>query len=164
MASGEREKILEVIRARVFKYLASKGGRDRERAEDVAQDTVMLLITKYAHVEGEADLTKLSVTISRYLSMAARRPGKLTDLPDFLEPVDLSPGPDSAVNQKQLQQRVREAILQLSARCRELYELMLEDYSTDEIRDRMKAGSANNVYVWKSRCNDQMQKVLGGVR
>ncbi len=124
----------------------------------------MLLMTKYAHIEGETDLTKLSVTISRYLSMAARRPDRLGELPEFLDPIDMTPGPDSALSQKQLQQQLRQAILQLSARCRELYELMLEEYSTEEIRERMKAGSPGNVYVWKNRCNEQMQKVLGGVK
>jgi RNA polymerase sigma-70 factor (ECF subfamily) len=164
MPSVHREEILARIRARVFNYLASKGGRDRERAEDVAQDTIMLLITKYASVEGETDLTKLSVTISRYLSMAAHRPDKLTELPEFLDPVDLSPGPDGVMSKKQLQQRVRQAILRLGPRCRELYELMLQEYSTEEIRERMKAGKAGNVYVWKNRCNEQMQKILGGMK
>lgn len=162
MAAETRDQILSEIRERIFRYLSSKGGLDREQAEDVAQETVMLLMTKYKAVEGRGDLVPLSVTISRYLSMSGRRGFRGVDLPDFLEPIDLAPQPDDALGRKQMQRRVREAVHQLGAKCRELIELVLEEYTADEIREKMRSGSSNNYYVQKHRCLNQLLVILGG--
>src|SRR5215475_15028546 len=72
MRSGlEREYILGRLRERIVAFAASHLSRDA--AEDLAQEVLMLLHEKYAHLERVEDLLPLSLQIVRFKIMAQRR-------------------------------------------------------------------------------------------
>ena len=108
---------MATLRERLLKAWTYKVGRDT--AEDVAQETLLLLETKYAHVTGETDLVKLSFTISSYVEKSIRRKFKRDrELPT---PDEWSP-PDPAVSQEYsaFLATVRSKIAELRGRCPEL--------------------------------------------
>ena len=74
-----REEVLSKLRERIVRFAASHLSRDA--AEDLAQEVLMLLHEKYAHLERVEDLLPLSLQIVRFKIMSLRRknvPLKLT--------------------------------------------------------------------------------------
>ena len=60
----EREEVLGKLRERIVRFAASHLSRDV--AEDLAQEVLMLLHEKYAHLESAEDLLPLSLQIVRF--------------------------------------------------------------------------------------------------
>lgn len=67
----ERNEILLRLRERIVAFAASRIARDA--AEDLAQETLMLLHDKYAHVTRLEELFPLSMQIMRFKMVAMRR-------------------------------------------------------------------------------------------
>src|SRR5580658_8458664 len=67
----EREQILRKLRERIVAFAASHMQRDI--AEDVAQEVLILLHEKYHHVERLEDLVPLALQIARFKMMSLRR-------------------------------------------------------------------------------------------
>src|SRR6185369_11978527 len=67
----ERDEILAKLRERIVLFAASHISRDV--AEDLAQEVLMLLHEKYAHLERPEDLLPLSLQIVRFKIMSLRR-------------------------------------------------------------------------------------------
>ena len=66
----EREEILLRLRERIVAFAASRIG---DAAEDLAQDTLMLLQGKYPHVSRLEELFPLAMRIMRFKMIAFRR-------------------------------------------------------------------------------------------
>ena len=66
-----REEVLTKLRERIVAFAASHIARDA--AEDLAQEVLMLLHEKYAHLESPEDLLPLSLRIMRFKMMSLRR-------------------------------------------------------------------------------------------
>src|ERR1035441_2434224 len=60
----EREQVLAKLRERIVRFAASHLSRDV--AEDLAQEVLLLLHEKYAHLESVEDLLPLSLQIVRF--------------------------------------------------------------------------------------------------
>src|ERR1017187_3795216 len=71
-----RGEILLRVRERILHYGTSKVGRDA--AEDLAQETLMLLDQKYGHLESPEDLVPLAIRIMQ-LKLRALARSRRTD-------------------------------------------------------------------------------------
>ena len=158
-----RDEVLGMIRRRVVGFAAARAGR--ETAEDIAQETLMLLTTKYAHLEAAADLVPLSIRIARLKLMNHWRKVRRAPIDSGREERDLESlardeGNEEALGRQLLLGRVLQAIETLGERCKRLLLLRLEDRDFEEIRKLMDAASINTVYTWDNRCRKQLREAL----
>jgi DNA-directed RNA polymerase specialized sigma24 family protein len=70
-APGSREEILRKLRERIVGFAASRIQRDA--AEDLAQEVLILLHEKYRELDRLEDLVPLSLKIVRFKMLAYRR-------------------------------------------------------------------------------------------
>ena len=160
-----REEILARLRERIVAFAASHLQRDA--AEDLAQEVLMLLHEKYAHLERPEDLLPLSLQIVRFKIMSLRRKAvrrgeytqvSITDIPL----PDLEANPADALERRETLDRLKRAIGQLGERCRELMRLKLQGRTFPEIQKIMGAGALNTVYTWDHRCRKHLLELMGG--
>ena len=161
----EREEVLAKLRERIVAFAAFHVSRDA--AEDLAQETLMLLHEKYAHLERPEDLLPLSFQIVRFKIMSLRRKAvrrgehnqvSVTDIPL----PDLDSNPADYLERKEMLERLTGAVGQLGERCRELIRLKLQGKSFPEIQKIMGAGAINTVYTWDHRCRKHLLELMGG--
>jgi len=160
-----REEVLAQLRERIVRFAASHVSR--ETAEDLAQEVLMLLHEKYAHLEDPVELLPLSLQIVRFKMMSWRRKavrhGEYTQVSvDDLPLPDLSVSPADALERKELLERLEAAMAQLGDRCRELLRLKLEGRSFPEIQKILGVGAINTVYTWDHRCRKHLLELMGG--
>ena len=160
-----RDEILARLRERIVLFAASHLSRDV--AEDLAQEVLMLLHEKYAHLERPEDLLPLSLQIVRFKIMGLRRKTvrrgeytqvSITDLPL----PDLDSNPADYVERKEMLERLHQAIGKLGGRCRELIRLKLQGKTCPEIQKAMGAGAINTIYTWDHRCRKNLIDLMGG--
>ncbi|HEV3198343.1 MAG TPA: RNA polymerase sigma factor [Bryobacteraceae bacterium] len=160
-----REEVLAKLRERIVMFAASHLSRDV--AEDLAQEVLMLLHEKYAHLERPEDLLPLSLQIVRFKIMSLRRKSvrrgeytqvSITDIPL----PDLDANPADYVERKQMMEQLTRAMGQLGERCRDLIRLKLEGRSFPEIQKIMGASAINTVYTWDHRCRKHLLELMGG--
>jgi RNA polymerase sigma-70 factor (ECF subfamily) len=160
-----REEVLGRLRERIVAFAASHLSRDA--AEDLAQEVLMLLHEKYAHLERAEDLLPLSLQIVRFKIMSLRRKtarrGEYTQVAVTDIPL---PDPDASpleyVERKEMRERLTRAMGQLGDRCRELMRLKLQGRTFPEIQKVMGAGAINTIYTWDHRCRKHLLELMGG--
>jgi len=164
-AAGMREQLLAKLRERILGFAASRMQRDA--AEDLAQEVLLLLHEKYGHLDRLEDLLPLSLQIVRFKMLTyrrkAQRRGEYTQVP--VEDVQLAHDgvdPLSSAEQAEMRERLLAAISQLGDRCRRLFALKLDGKSFVEIQQIMNAGSLNTVYTWDFRCRKHLLELMGG--
>ncbi len=163
--SVEREQILAKLRERIVSFAASHLSRDA--AEDLAQEVLMLLHEKYAHLERPEDLLPLSLQIVRFKIMSQRRKsvrrGEYTQvsISDIQLP-DLDANPAEVAERKESMERLTKAIGSLGERCRELMRLKLQGKTFPEIQKIMGAAAINTIYTWDHRCRKNLLEAMGG--
>jgi RNA polymerase sigma-70 factor (ECF subfamily) len=162
---GSREELLEKLRERIVGFAASRIQRDV--AEDLAQEVLMLLHEKYGHLERLEDLLPLSLQIVRYKMMALRRKaqrrGEYTQVPvDEIQLADDGADALEAVQQREMRERLIAAIAKMEERCRKMFALKLEGKSFAEIQASMGASSINTIYTWDFRCRKHLLELMGG--
>jgi RNA polymerase sigma-70 factor, ECF subfamily len=160
-----RDEILARLRERIVAFAASHLSRDV--AEDLAQEVLMLLHEKYAHLERPEDLLPLSLQIVRFKIMSLRRKtvrrGEYTQVSITDIPLpDLDSSPADAFERKEMLERLTRAVSQLGGRCRELVRLKLQGKTFPEIQEIMGAGALNTVYTWDHRCRKNLLELMGG--
>jgi RNA polymerase sigma-70 factor, ECF subfamily len=164
-AGVAREEVLARLRERIVGFAASQLSRDA--AEDLAQEVLMLLHEKYAHLERAEDLLPLSLQIVRFKIMSLRRKtarrGEYTQVSVTDIPL---PDPDASpldyVERKEMRERLGRAMGQLGDRCRELMRLKLQGRSFPEIQKAMGAAAINTIYTWDHRCRKPLLELMGG--
>lgn len=161
----DREEILVRLRERIVAFAASRIAGDV--AEDLAQEVLMLLHEKYAHVERLEELLPLSLQILRFKMMAvhrkAERRGERGSISlDDVQVADLGPDPGVYLERKEMLERMRRAMSGLCERCRQLMRLKLEGKNFAEIQKEMGARSINTVYTWDFRCRKELLDLLDG--
>jgi len=161
----QREEILAQLRERIVRFAASHYAGDA--AEDLAQEVLMLLHEKYAHLDRVEDLLPLSLQIVRYKIMSHRRKAarrgeysqvSITDIPL----PDLDANPADQMERREMLDRLARAIPQLVERCRELMRLKLQGKTFAEIQKAMRAAAINTVYTWDHRCRKSLLELMGG--
>ena len=165
LRAGSREELLEKLRERIVGFAASRIQRDA--AEDLAQEVLILLHEKYGHLDRLEDLLPLSLQIVRYKMMGLRRKaqrrGEYTQVPaEEAHLVDHLPDPLAAAEQREMRERLIAAISKMEERCRKLFALKLAGKSFAEIQGAMGAGSLNTVYTWDFRCRKHLLELMGG--
>src|SRR4051812_33710996 len=95
-----RDEILRLLRERIVAFVASRYQRDA--AEDIAQEVLMLLHDKYPEVQRLEELVPLSLQIVRFKMVALRRKavrrGENTAVPvDEIQVPDLQANPSTYV-------------------------------------------------------------------
>jgi RNA polymerase sigma-70 factor (ECF subfamily) len=163
--TAAREQILAALRERIVAYAASRLGRDT--AEDLAQEALMLIETKYAHVDGMEELLPLSFQILRFkmndFRRKAQRRGEFNPVAvDDLQLSDGSADPYDTYRQRQMRERLTAALQKLEGRCREIFKLKLAGKSFAEIKVELKAATINTVYTWDFRCRKNLMELMGG--
>ena len=160
-----REEILAQLRERIVRFAASHYAGDA--AEDLAQEVLLLLHEKYAHLERVEDLLPLSLQIVRFKMMSLRRKAvrrgeysqvSITDIPL----PDLDADPAGQLERKQMLDRLAAVIPQLGERCRKLIRLKLQGKSFLEIQKIMGVAAINTVYTWDHRCRKSLLELMGG--
>src|SRR5689334_24539081 len=109
----QREEVLAKLRERIVLFAASHISRDV--AEDLAQEVLMLLHEKYAHLERPEDLLPLSLQIVRFKMMSWRRKavrhGEYTQVSIEDMPLpDLGESPADSLERKQMLERLETAL------------------------------------------------------
>jgi RNA polymerase sigma-70 factor, ECF subfamily len=160
---GSREEILRKLRERIVGFAASRMQRDA--AEDLAQEALILLHQKYAALERLEDLLPVALQIVRFKMAAyrrkARRHGEYTQVAvDEVQTVDGRMDALTALEQRETRERLIAAVGRLGERCRKLMALKLEGKNFGEIQSVMGASSINTVYTWDFRCRQQLMEML----
>ena len=160
-----RPEQLERLRERIFRFAASRIAADR--AEDLAQEVLLVLEEKYAHLDRLEDLLPLSLQIMRFKMTASlrksHRRGENTSVSvDDWPVVDPTPGPEAQAERREQLARLSTALAALGLRCREIMRLKLEGRTFAEIQSHLGADSLNTVYTWDHRCRQQLRESMQG--
>ena len=164
-AGRDRTAVLAHLRERIVAFAASRYAGSH--AEDLAQEVLVLLHTKYGHLERAEDLVPLAFQILRFKLAAHRRKAArrgefdAVDVDEFPPPSD-APDPAAVLERKELLARLMGGIGRMGERCRELFRLKLQGRSFPEIQGLLGAASLNTVYTWDHRCRKQLLDSLGG--
>ncbi len=146
-----------------------KGAGGAATAEDVAQDTLLVLEVKYSQVEALEELVPLAMQIARYKIMALHtkslRRGEGASVPVDDYPI-ADPGEDAEamLERRERLDQLETALHSLGDRCRDLFRLKLQGLKFSEIQQVMGAESINTVYTWDSRCRKQLLERMKGCR
>jgi RNA polymerase sigma-70 factor (ECF subfamily) len=160
----QRDDLLARLRERIFRFAASRLQRDA--AEDLAQEVLLVLHEKYAALDRVEDLLPLSLEIARYKIMGARRKtvrrGEHTQVSvDDLPLASEGDDPFDQAAERQRIERLEAALRQLGDRCRELVRLKLQGFTFPEIQKQLRVTSLNTLYTWDFRCRKQLIERLG---
>jgi len=158
-----REELLRKLRERMVGFAAPRMQRDA--AEDLAQEVLILLQEKYGGLDRLEDLLPLSLKIVRFKLLAyrrkARRRGEFTQVPaDEIQLPDGRTDALTALEQREAREGLLTAIAGLGERCRKLLALKLEGKSFAEIQSMLGAGSINTIYTWDFRCRQQLMESM----
>lgn len=157
--------LLSRLRERILAFAASRMQRDV--AEDLAQEVLVVIHEKYGHLESIEDLLPLSLQIMRFKMMAAKRKsyrhGEHSQVSVEDTPLsDRKPSQAEAYERQQRLERIAAAMKQLGERCRKIMAWKLEGKQFPEIQRLLEAESINTVYTWDFRCRKQLLDLLGG--
>ena len=165
-----RDEALGRLRERIVGFATFRMGR--EAAEDLAQETLLVLERRYRNVEREDEMVALAFQILRFQMAGWRRktlrrgePGAVAV--DDLPLADPGASPETLAIRGEFKERLLAALAELGERCRTLLRLKLQDKSFDEIRRHFQVESINTIYTWDLRCRQQLRARLeagGGTR
>ena len=163
--SLERERILARLRERIIAFAASRMQRDA--AEDLTQEVLIVLQEKYRGVSRAEELVPLAIEIARFKILALRRKvvrrGESSSISvDEIPLADRRDSPEEAYEKAERIERLKAALAGLGDRCRELMRLKLEGRSFPEIQSILGVRSINTVYTWDARCRAELLKRMGG--
>lgn len=161
----DRNQILASLRERILAFAASRVSR--EHAEDLTQETLVVLHEKYPTVTDLTALVPLAFQVLRFKMLDAhrkafRRGEYNQESVDELPLADPGADPATRLDQQQRVDRLLAAVTQLGERCRELFKWKLEGKTFPEIQKIMGQRSINTIYTWDLRCRKQLLASMGG--
>jgi RNA polymerase sigma-70 factor, ECF subfamily len=161
----DRQQLLVRLRERILAFAASRVGRDF--ADDLAQEVLMVIHEKYAHLDSLEDLLPVALQTTRFKMMAARRKqvrhGEYTAVPaDELPLTDGRLSQADELDRKQQRERLARAIESLGDRCRQMLKWKLAGKGFAEMQSLLGVESINTVYTWDHRCRKQLLELMGG--
>ncbi len=153
------------LRERMVAFAASR--YVGAQAEDLAQEVLMVLHTKYGHVTDLNELMPLAFQIMRFkLASYWRKISRHGDMNVVdAESFDLASedaNPLQSAQQKERLELLSKALLQLGERCREIFKYKLQGKGFIEIQQIMKVANLNTLYTWDSRCRKELLNLMGG--
>ncbi len=158
----DRNELYEHLHARILRWATSKVGGGR--AADLAQEVMLELSRKYAHLEDLEDLVPVAAQILKFKHWGEnrRRSRRKEDQQLAVEDVFLEhqgPSPEQWVIDREARRLLPQAVRRLSKACRELIGLQLEGHSLKEIIDHYGVPSGT-IYARSSRCREALKKEL----
>jgi RNA polymerase sigma-70 factor (ECF subfamily) len=161
----ERGETLVRLRERIVAFAASRISRDA--AEDLAQETLLLLHEKYSHVVQFEELLPLCLRILRFKMMSlhrkSQRRGEYTQVaPEEIPLAGAEPDPEAQLAHKEIAERVAAGVARMGERCKEIFRLKLAGKTFPEIQAALGVKSINTVYTWDFRCRKQLLDWMGG--
>jgi RNA polymerase sigma-70 factor (ECF subfamily) len=133
----------------------------KDAAEDLAQEVLILLHQKYGEVGRLEDLFPLALKILRFKMLAhrrkARRHGEFTQV--SADEISISDGRIdalTALERQEARERLMAAIAAMGERCRKLLALKLEGKNFAEIQAIFMMKSINTIYTWDFRCRQEL--------
>ena len=162
-----REDQLARLRERIYRFAASRIAADR--AEDLAQEVLIVLEEKYPHLDRLEDLLPLSLQIMRFKMTAmlrkSHRRGEHHSISlDDWPVVDPTPGPDAQAERRELLAQLAKGLASLGERCREMMRLKLQGLNFAQIQSHFGAESINTIYTWDHRCRQQLRDLMSDPR
>ena len=168
----EPEEVLARVRARVL--AAARAWLSPADAEDVAQETLLLLSAKYAHVSAPEELVAIAAGIVRLKRLAHwRKAARRRNLGEtsassgtddgsgpFGNVLGGEPDPEAVAQGRQRLSLLVEAAARLDGRCREILRRKLQGASFVEIASEL-GRPVNTVYSWDYRCHQKLKALLG---
>jgi RNA polymerase sigma-70 factor (ECF subfamily) len=152
------EAVLTKLRERIVAFAASRIGM--AAAEDLAQETLMVLHEKYRDVEAIEELVPLSFRIVRFKLAAgfrkSARHGEGTAVQADDAGLCSGDDPEHELIEREQRRLMLDALDELGERCREILKMKISGFGFEEIRLRLGAASLNTVYVWDLRCRRQL--------
>ena len=158
-----RETALASLRLRVL--AAARRRVSPADAEDLTQEVLLLLTTKYADVEDAGQLVALALGILKRKRADLWRKAARRGEANAQDPADLplphgGPGPDTVAADRERLRLFADAAARLDGRCREILRRKLEGLSFVEIAAEL-GRPVNTVYSWDFRCHQRLRKLLG---
>jgi RNA polymerase sigma-70 factor (ECF subfamily) len=160
-----REEALLKLRERLVGFAAFRMQRDF--AEDLAQETLVVLEEKYKHVAAIEELVPLAIQIMRFKMAGVRRKaarhgaGASVSVED-VQIADPAANVELDVGRREMLDRIAGAMSRMGDRCRELFRLKLQGRTYAEIQKELGAASINTVYTWDARCRRELLERVGG--
>jgi RNA polymerase sigma-70 factor (ECF subfamily) len=158
-SEDERNQLFSSLRKRIVGAIARRFGY--ERAEDMAQRVMVVLLRRYPHLTKEEDLTKVAFTIKAKVGLEefSRRQPLQEPENGWEQLIDAKPTPESAVIQREVFNRLQAGIAKLGERCKELIRYRLSDMESKEIAGILKMSLAT-LFVTEKRCRDRLKKFM----
>jgi RNA polymerase sigma factor (sigma-70 family) len=158
-----RDAALASLRLRILS--AARRRLSPADAEDLTQEVLLLLTTKYAEVEDPAQLVALGLGILRKKQAdlwrkSARRGEASAEDATEAPLAHGGPSPDTVAADRERLRLFAEAAARLEGRCREILRRKLEGLSFVEIAAEL-GRPVNTVYSWDFRCHQRLRKLLG---
>lgn len=159
---SEREAILQQIHARIRGYAASKV--DEERAQDLAQEVMVVLLEKYTDLDDPEDLLPVAIQTLKFKLWGdnRRRWRRKEDQQVPVEDLALhydGPSPEQRTIRQEYRDALRKAVGQLRRPCQELLTMQLEGMSPKEIIQRLGEPDGT-VYARINRCRKALEKEM----
>ena len=160
-----RDDVLVRLRERIVCFAASRFQRDV--AEDLAQEVLIVLHEKYANVDRVEELLPLALQIVRFKMLAQRRKsvrrGEYQQVSvEEIQIADGATSPAVAAERAETRDRLLRAISQMGDRCKRMFGLKLQGKGFGDIQAILGAASINTVYAWDFRCRKQLLELMGG--
>jgi RNA polymerase sigma-70 factor (ECF subfamily) len=160
-----RDDVLAFVRERIVRFAASRIGPDK--AEDLAQEALIVLNEKYATLDSLDDLVPVAIQIVRFKMYSKRRKDirhgeQQIDEEGGRDPRDERPDPEQLATRREREDRLRGAVRMLKGRCREIFRLKLDGKPFAKIQQSLGASSINTVYTWDRRCRQELIRLMGG--
>ena len=160
----DRNYIFSELRERIRGFATSRIGSDR--AEDVAQETLLVLMDKYDSVANLTELLRIAFKVARFkignlirLEQRRRTEGLEAKQWDGL-PAPTLGGPEDQAVRSQMSDQLAGSVALMSGRCREIFRMKLQGHGFEVIAERLGAASVNTVYVWDHRCRKKLRGIL----
>jgi RNA polymerase sigma factor (sigma-70 family) len=121
-------------------------------AEDISQDTLLLIHLRYPHLDSESNLVPLAIRIAGFKCRERRRgTWRRSEWPEEYEPATDELLPDEQLDRDRWLNWMKSSLHNLGARCLRIFELQLQGKTTAEIAAAL-AITENNLHVAALRC------------
>jgi RNA polymerase sigma factor (sigma-70 family) len=156
----DRDALIELVRVRIRGFATYLQCGDD--AEDIAHDTVLVVLSKYAGVEAPEEILKIANRICVNLVLNLRRKRAHEELDSGIA-APVGADPETVASNRELRQFMLGAIEASDSRCKQLLRMKLEGASTEEIAKELKL-NPNAVHAAFFRCGKRLRAALGGSR
>jgi RNA polymerase sigma factor (sigma-70 family) len=159
----DRDALIALVRERIRGFATYLHCGDD--AEDVANETVLVLLVKYGGVEAQEELLKIAnrICVNLVLNLRRKRANKRQVELDAGIAAPSGGDPETIASNQELKQLMLRAIKASDHRCKQLLRLKLEGATTEIIAKELKL-NPNAVHAAFFRCGKRLRAALGGSR